>query len=69
MALLEEVKKVYHWGLGDGFEVLPPSHMEASLLLFGFRTRYRTLISFSFTMPAWMLPCFLPLQRTEIMNL
>jgi hypothetical protein len=43
------------WALRD----LPPSCLEASLLLFAFRTGYRTLSS-SRTMPAWILPCFPP---------
>ena len=47
------LKEVYHfWGrLGDA----SPSCQECSLLLFAFRTRCRTL-SFSCTMPTWILP-------------
>ncbi len=54
MALLEEV--CHSWG---GLLDPSPSHVEASLLLFVFGTRCRILCSFSRSMPARMLPCFL----------
>jgi hypothetical protein len=50
--------KVCHFG--SELRDHSPSCLEASLLLFAFRTRYRTLSSFSSVMPAWMLPCIPP---------
>ena len=60
VALLEGVaflEYVYHFGGGLWG---PSSCLEASLFMAVFRSRSRTLSSFSSTLSFWKLPCFLP---------
>jgi hypothetical protein len=51
MALLEEVCHC-----GGGLIDPPPSCLDASLLLLDFGTRCG-ILNYSYTMPAWTLPC------------